>query len=121
MRNTKYVLDDNGNPRPATMEEWVKMFEDSEGRIVKQEYVGKLFISTVFLGLDHGWGNGPPVLWETMVFHPNPEPLNKKRRFNMPRHKMVELDGYTERCSGNKEQAEAMHERVVAKVREIVQ
>jgi hypothetical protein len=25
-------------------------------------------VSTVFLGSDHGWGDGPPVLWETMIF-----------------------------------------------------
>lgn len=26
-------------------------------------------VSTIFLGLDHGfWGNGPPVLFETMAF-----------------------------------------------------
>jgi len=25
-------------------------------------------VSTVFLGLDHGYGDGPPVVFETMVF-----------------------------------------------------
>lgn len=25
-------------------------------------------VSTVFLGLDHAWGDGPPMLFETMVF-----------------------------------------------------
>lgn len=25
-------------------------------------------VSTVFLGMDHAFGFGPPVLWETMVF-----------------------------------------------------
>lgn len=30
--------------------------------------VGPCEISTVFLGLDHGWGDGPPSLFETMVF-----------------------------------------------------
>ena len=29
---------------------------------------GDVLISTVFLGFDHGWGLGDPVLWETMVF-----------------------------------------------------
>lgn len=27
-------------------------------------------VSTVFLGLDHSFNGGPPVLWETMVFGP---------------------------------------------------
>jgi hypothetical protein len=25
-------------------------------------------VSTVFLGLDHNWGDGPPILFETMIF-----------------------------------------------------
>lgn len=26
-------------------------------------------VSTIYLGLDHGWGDdGPPIMWETMVF-----------------------------------------------------
>jgi hypothetical protein len=25
-------------------------------------------VSTVFLGLDHAWGDGPPLLFETMIF-----------------------------------------------------
>lgn len=30
--------------------------------------VGRTMISTVFLGLDHNHGHGPPVLYETMIF-----------------------------------------------------
>jgi hypothetical protein len=37
-------------------------------RTVAKDTVGDSDISTVFLGLDHGWGDGPPVLYETMVF-----------------------------------------------------
>lgn len=29
----------------------------------------RLMVSTVFLVLDHRMGGGPPILWETMVFH----------------------------------------------------
>lgn len=28
-------------------------------------------VSTVFLGLDHAWGKGPPLIFETMVFGPD--------------------------------------------------
>lgn len=110
------------------------MFNDRAGRIVKQEYVGKLYVSTVFLGLDHSWViDGPPILWETMVFQENPEKEYLRRvtywfvrwmprwmqewvpwRYRLSHSKKVEVDGYTERCSGNREQAEAMHSRVVA-------
>lgn len=111
MNTRHYTLDEHGNPKPCDAIEWGIMFENRLLRIVKQESVGKYFISTVFLGLDHNWsGKGGPVLWETMVFHPNPNPQDK-------RWGKVELDGYTERCSGNREQAEAMHQRVVARVK----
>lgn len=40
-----------------------------EDRVVKQEVVlfGRV-VSTVFLGIDHSFGFGPPLLFETMVF-----------------------------------------------------
>ena len=32
-------------------------------------FMGRVFISTVFLGIDHSFTRiGPPVLWETMIF-----------------------------------------------------
>ncbi len=38
-------------------------------RRVAQTFVSKdVRVSTVFLGLDHSWDEGPPVLWETMIF-----------------------------------------------------
>lgn len=51
--------------------EWAKRFERNGERIVAQTNVGKTrrrcFVSTVFLGLNHGWGERN--LWfETMVF-----------------------------------------------------
>lgn len=49
---------------------WGKMMNGRE-RIVKQEYVNGIFVSTVFLGLDHQYGDGPPLLFETMCRHPN--------------------------------------------------
>lgn len=29
--------------------------------------LGSIEVSSIFLILDHSWGNGPPVLWETMT------------------------------------------------------
>ena len=29
---------------------------------------GDVRVSTVFLGIDHSFGLGPPLLWETMIF-----------------------------------------------------
>lgn len=63
-----YVLDGRTPVRCASVEEWAKRFEAST-RIVKQEQFGDAMVSTVFLGLDHRWGEGgPPILFETMVF-----------------------------------------------------
>ena len=46
-----------------------KVFEDEDYRKVRvTELPGNITVSTVFLMLDHGWGGGEPVLWETMVF-----------------------------------------------------
>lgn len=44
-------------------------FSDPCIQFVKQDTLpnGK-FISTVWLGLDHGWGDGPPLIFESMVF-----------------------------------------------------
>lgn len=50
--------------------EWAEWFETAK-RHVADEYVGDVRISTVFLGIDHGFSldeSHAPVLFETMVF-----------------------------------------------------
>lgn len=72
MRHLWYVLDGH-EPRPATMEEVVKapMERTPMERISKVAFThGPGFqVSTVFLGIDHGYGNSPPVLFETIIFN----------------------------------------------------
>lgn len=48
---------------------WGRWFETAK-RHVANTQVGPLWVSTVFLGLDHSFGSGPPVLFETMLFGP---------------------------------------------------
>ena len=51
--------------------EWAKWFEDGDNSRVKLTRVGPYFVSTVFLGLDSFsffFGEGPPILFETMVY-----------------------------------------------------
>jgi hypothetical protein len=64
----KYILDDNGNAviEPDLMK-WAKWFETAK-RSLSDETFAESRVSTVFLGLDHAFGGGPPMLWETMVF-----------------------------------------------------
>lgn len=50
------------------MTEWARWRADNSP-VVMQEYVGPLFVSTVFIGLDaRHIGTGDPLLFETMVF-----------------------------------------------------
>lgn len=54
---------------PLELLEWAKLVENKEYKIVLQETLpnGK-WVSTVWLGLDHQFGKGPPLIFETMVF-----------------------------------------------------
>lgn len=63
-----YVLDGNGEPKAVDVLVWADSLETADRRVARN-VIGKLEVSTVFLGIDHNWsGKGPPVLWETMVF-----------------------------------------------------
>jgi hypothetical protein len=63
-----YVLDDDHTPVPITDRAvWAAWFDDTD-RTVARDVVGDTLVSTVFLGIDHQYGIGPPVLFETMVF-----------------------------------------------------
>ena len=47
---------------------WGEFLEGKGNRRVAETKIGKSTVSTVFLGLDHQFGDGPPLLFETMVF-----------------------------------------------------
>jgi len=69
-----YMLDEAGEPYEAPdVLTWGLWFETAQNRTIAQdrdEAGGEdVMVSTVFLGLDHNFsGDGPPVLWETLVF-----------------------------------------------------
>ncbi len=88
----KYILKDR-QAVPASLEEWAKWFQTADRTVAKAE-VGEAQVSTVFLGLNHNWGDGPPLLFETMIFG-------------------GEHDKYQDRCS-TWEEAEQMHAKAVA-------
>lgn len=46
---------------------WAEWFGSTD-RVVYQTEVPGGMVSTIFLGLDHQFGQGPPLLFETMVF-----------------------------------------------------
>jgi hypothetical protein len=63
-----WILDDNSTPvKTESVFEWAQWFETADRRVALTELDGAE-VSTVFLGLDHNYGMGPPLLYETMVF-----------------------------------------------------
>ena len=90
----KYILDENGNPKPEPdLMVWAEWFEKSqEKRRVALTKIGDKEVSTVFLGMDHSFGRGSLLLYETMVFG--------------------DEDGIQERYS-TKEEALAGHDKIV--------
>lgn len=61
--------DFNGNE--ITLEEWTVLFDDKTKRRVDHTIVHGYRVSTIFLGMNHQWGDGPPLIYETMVFPPD--------------------------------------------------
>lgn len=50
------------------LREWVRWMQTAERHVAKTQ-IGPLYVSTVFLGIDHSFGrDGGPLLFETMVF-----------------------------------------------------
>lgn len=63
----RYVLDHLGLPvEEPSLLAWGRWMAGAD-RCVARANIGDVSISTVFLGIDHGW-SGRPVLWETMIF-----------------------------------------------------
>lgn len=78
---------------------WGRWLESEKHRHVAISQIGAYRVSTVFLGLDHSFrDDGPPLLFETMVFHVDHQPGQ-------------EMLGICERCSTWKE-AEKQHDEV---------
>ncbi len=63
----KYILVDRMPVPEPDLLKWGRWLESADRR-VGETIVEGVRVSTVFLGLDHGWGEGPPILFETMIF-----------------------------------------------------
>ena len=71
-RDLYYRLGPDHVVEACSFEDWGAMFQDTDARRVARTVLPSAIVSTVFLGMDHGWGQGPPVLFETMVFARRP-------------------------------------------------
>ena len=63
-----YILDAEGKPvlEPDILK-WAEWFESNDRKVAK-DMIGGVQVSTVFLGMDHSFGGGTPILYETMIF-----------------------------------------------------
>jgi hypothetical protein len=74
---------------------WARWFEEGDRRVRHTRVMDSVDVSTVFLGLNHNYWGGPPLLFETMLFWPGG-------------------DGYEQRRCSTWEQAEKMHREGIA-------
>ena len=63
-----YILDGHKTKKTDDLKEWAECHGNIETRRVAKTEKNGVRVSTVFLGIDHSWGEGPPLLFETMVF-----------------------------------------------------
>ena len=90
----KYILDGRDPVPCADVMTRARWFETYDRHVAKTDF-GDMRVSTVFLGLDRSFGDGPPLLFETMIFG---GPFDQEK--------------YQERCS-TWEEAEAQHVKAV--------
>lgn len=74
--NDRWILDGHVPVPCVDLREWGQWFEVHENRRVARTMIGErgIVVSTVFLGLDHNFGESDvPLLFETMIFDTDDE------------------------------------------------
>lgn len=84
----------------ATREEFGKVFEGSDRIIGQTSFGDGWLVSTVFLGLNHGWGRSDQW-FETMIFDPEKEASEQAR-----------YETYDQAVAGHNEQCKILSERL---------
>lgn len=91
--------------QPMEMLAWAAKFEDRDYRTVAQHWVRGWMVSTIWLGIDHGFSEiTRPVIFETMIFPPGDE---------AGEYGIYGCEDYQERYS-TEEAAQAGHDRAIA-------
>jgi hypothetical protein len=133
-RSMHYILDAQHQPQSAELLEWANWLEaervkpvgSSLMRVADTLLVGKLRVSTVFLGLDHRFGGeGPPILFESMAFYPASR--HRQHMYLKLRGKETRIarrgQTYHDDIAGQRystwDEAIAGHQRMVAAVRRL--
>ena len=98
---------------------WGQWFGTANRRVAYTDIIPDVYVSTVFLGLDHSFGSGPPLLFETMafgvegymrIFLSQGDPSRRGKSKPIPPG--IDTDRYT-----TWDEAEAGHYRIVDNVR----
>jgi hypothetical protein len=63
--------------RPMALSDFVEAYEDPDYKIVAQDEIGTWLVSTVWLGLNFQFGEGDPLIFETMAFDQSPDGKDK--------------------------------------------
>lgn len=103
-----YMMDGEGNVSPINdPSEWGFWFERADTQVDRTQ-VGNYVVSTVFLGLDHGFGvSEQPILFETLVF----EMDDNGEIGNALEHTMCRYCTRDEALAGHAEAVQMMLER----------
>lgn len=80
--------------QPIGPEEGVRLLGSVDERKVANDEVGHYRVSTVCLVVDHNWGGGPPLIFETMIFGDGPLD-NWQRRYSTPEEALL---GHSHAC-----------------------
>lgn len=62
------TVDEHGQLIIEAMRHIEELSKDHDYKIVSKTEVNDYEVSTVWLGIDHGFGKGAPLIFETMVF-----------------------------------------------------
>ena len=64
----RYILREGKPVEVDNLAEWAAWYEKADRTLLRTRLPHNVMVSTVFLGLDHGFNDVGPLLWETMVF-----------------------------------------------------
>ena len=116
VRVENYILNEAGEPvaEPALIK-WARWFQTGERQLAVDE-IGDVRVSTVFLGTDHQFGIGPPLLWESMSFGV-PELRKILGRERLIREDMgIDFESLEQRRYSSRQDALRGHAQMVAQV-----
>jgi len=68
MAHGQYILDGHRAVPCPDLETWGRWMGTTDRVVARTTVREEIEVSTVFIGLDHQFGNGSPLLFETMVF-----------------------------------------------------